>query len=55
MSNEEIINVLETDSCSECSWQAPSAVECGCKDCKFKEAILECITMLKKGGGENAN
>ena len=49
MSNEEIINVLETDCCSECSWQAPSAVECGCKDCKFKEAILECITMLKKG------
>ena len=47
MSNEEIINVLETDCCSECSYQTISAVECKCEGCKFKEAILECIAMLK--------
>lgn len=49
MSDKEIINVLETECCSECSYQTLSAVECACKGCKFKEAILECIAMLKKG------
>lgn len=48
MSDKEIINILENDCCAECSWQPVSAAKCGCENCKFKQAILACIAMLKK-------
>jgi hypothetical protein len=48
MSDKEIINALESRCCSECTFQAENVVECTCEGCEFKEAILECITMLKK-------
>lgn len=48
MSDKDIINALEGRCCSECSYQTSTVPECSCEGCEFKEAILNCIAMLRK-------
>ena len=48
MSDKDIIKALKEDCCSECSYQTLTVPECKCEGCEFKEAILECISMLEQ-------
>ena len=48
MSDKDIIKALKGRCCSECTYQTSTVIECECTGCEFKEAVLNCIAMLRK-------
>ena len=48
MTDKEIVQILETECCADCSCHPISAVKCKNEDCKYKMAITACVAMLRK-------
>lgn len=48
MTNAEAIQVLNTDSCADCSWGSSTPIECDCPECPVKEALQLAIAALER-------
>lgn len=64
MKIETAIQLLKTESCIECCWQAESPIKCNCEKCDYKNAVHVAVRVLeaindifaaRKGGATNGN
>lgn len=53
MTDKEIVQILETECCADCSCHPISAIECTNKDCKYRAAIMACVAILRKRISDN--
>ena len=47
MTNKEVIELLQKETCVDCAYMSESPFRCTCTNCEYKEAIKAAVKSLK--------